>query len=190
MTARTHDAFAFASLVTVSTYYPPASLSLMTLFASLVGNIVGSLIPDMDQASNRLWDLLPGGDYVGKVFRKVFIKHRTLSHSLLGAFLIYKLLEWLLPRVLNSAFVDINIVFYSIMIGYASHLLADSMTKEGLPLFFPFKFNIGIPPIEGLRVTTGGWVEKYLVLPAVGTYLIWLISIRQNELLEILRIVG
>lgn len=120
MTARTYDAFAFASLVTVSAYYPPSSLSLGTLFAAVVGNIVGSLIPDMDQASNRLWDLLPAGDYLGKVFRRLFLSHRTLSHSILGLFIIYNILGWLLPKLLNPLYIDSKIVFISVMIGYAS----------------------------------------------------------------------
>src|SRR3989338_7333367 len=83
MTARTHDAFAFASLLTVAVLFPPASLNLVTLVGGIVANIIGSLIPDMDQASNRLWDLLPAGDHLGKIFRRLFLKHRTLSHSLL-----------------------------------------------------------------------------------------------------------
>ena len=91
MTARTHDAFAFAGLITVATHFPPTSLNLTTLFAAVVGNIVGSLIPDMDQASNRLWDLLPAGDHLAKIFRRLFLKHRTLTHSFLGVFLIFNI---------------------------------------------------------------------------------------------------
>jgi inner membrane protein len=190
MTARTHDAFAFASLVTVSAYYPPTSLSLGTLFAAVVGNIIGSLIPDMDQASNRLWDLLPAGDYIGKVFRRLFLSHRTLSHSFLGLFIIYNILGWLLPKFLNPLYIDANIVFASVMIGYVSHLLADSLTKEGLPLLFPFKIYFGVPPLKTLRITTGSWVERFLVLPAVGAYLIWFISVNQDKIISVIRSVG
>src|SRR4030067_2738629 len=111
MTARTHDLFAFASLVTVSAYYPPTSLNLATLFAALVGCVIGSLIPDMDQATNRLWDLVPGGDYAGRVFRPLFLGHRNLSHSAMGVYLIYQLLHWLPPPFLNSGFIDPPIVF-------------------------------------------------------------------------------
>jgi len=92
MTARTHDAFAFASLVTVAVYYPPESLNLLTLFAAIVGNNIGALMPDMDSAANRLWDLLPAGNFLGRIFKRIFYKHRTLSHSLLGLFIIYKVL--------------------------------------------------------------------------------------------------
>jgi len=62
MTAKTHDIFALASLVTVAAYYPPESLTVATVFVALVANNLGALIPDMDSASNRLWDLLPAGD--------------------------------------------------------------------------------------------------------------------------------
>lgn len=189
MTARTHDAFAFASLVTVSAFYQPESLSVLTLFSSLIGNNIGALIPDMDSAGNRLWDLLPAGDQVGKVFRRIFYKHRTLSHSILGFYLIYQLLDFVLPKLLNPASVDPTIVLYSIMIGYLSHLLADCLTREGLPLLFPFKFSFGIPPIKMLRVRTGKKFEKYIVYPGVWVYLLFFINFNQEKLVNILRLV-
>ena len=190
MTARTHDAFAFASLVSVAAYYPPESLNLFTLFAAIIGNNIGALMPDMDSAGNRLWDLLPAGDVLGKVFRRIFYKHRTLSHSFLGVFLIYQLLAWVLPKFLNPSFIDPHIVLISIMIGYLSHLLADSMTKEGLPLLFPFKIDFGIPPIEGLRITTGKWLERYIVYPSVWIYLIFFIYYNQDRLADVIKLVG
>lgn len=190
MTARTHDAFAFASLVTVAAFYPPSSLNLLTLFAAIIGNNIGALMPDMDSAGNRLWDLLPAGNFLGRIFKRIFYKHRTLSHSFLGLFLIYKGLLWLLPKFLNPSFIDPKIVLYSVMIGYISHLLSDSLTKEGLPLLFPLKINFGIPPIASLRITTGKWVEKYLIFPGVWIGLIVFIYYNQGRLSEILRLVG
>lgn len=190
MTARTHDAFAFASLVTAATFYPPESLTILTLFAAVVGNIIGALIPDMDQASNRLWDLLPWGDSLGKVFRRLFFRHRTLSHSIVGMVIIYKILEFVLPKLLNPVHVDAHIVFVSMMIGYASHLLADSLTKDGLPLFFPLPFGIGIPPFRFMRITTGKWVENFIVLPGVGLYLLWFIRTYSYEITQILHMTG
>lgn len=182
MTARTHDVFAFSALITAAVIHPPEKLTVLTLFIAIVGNIIGALIPDMDQASNRLWDLLPAGNALGKMFRRIFYKHRTLTHSFLGAFLIYLLLKWALPKMFNPDFVDAQIVLWSIMIGYGSHLLADSFTKEGLPLFFPINFNVGFPPFEFLRISTGKWVESYVFLPLVGLYIITFIFIFQSEL--------
>lgn len=176
MTGRTHDAFAFASLVTVATSYPPSTINIATLMASLVGNMVGGLLPDIDQGTNKLWDLLPGGDYLGKFFRRFLWEHRTLSHSLAGGFIFYKILEWLLPIFLNPKYIDIHVVLMSIIIGYASHLLADSLTREGIPLFFPLRLQIGLPPLTALRITTGGKFEKFVVLPGIAVYLFWFIQ--------------
>ncbi len=170
MTARTHDMFAFGSLLTAAAFFPPAAITLPTLITSIVGNIVGALFPDMDQASNRLWDLLPAGNAVGKVFRHLFLGHRTISHSLLGGYLLYRFLEWGLPKVFNPESVDVHILLASIMIGFASHLFADGLTKEGIPLFFPFKIKVGVPPLRFLRVTTGSAVENWIVLPLTFLY--------------------
>lgn len=54
MTGRTHDLISFASLLTVASFYPPTSLNLTTTVACLVSSVVGALVPDMDQATNRL----------------------------------------------------------------------------------------------------------------------------------------
>lgn len=190
MTARTHDVVAFASLLTLAAYSPPSSLNVTTAFACVIGNVIGALIPDMDQASNRLWDLFPAGDHVGKIFRRIFFKHRTLSHSILGAVLIYKGLEWLLPRLLNAEYVNVGAIFASIMIGYVSHLLADAVTKDGIPLFFPFSYEIGIPPIKVLRIRTDSWVEYWVVLPAVVGYIAWFVNDQQDKFRHILSLIA
>lgn len=189
MTARTHDVFAFASLVTVATYFPPATLNTYTLFACLVGNIVGGLIPDMDEGGNRLWDLVPYGNSVAKYFRLIFYKHRTITHSLLGLFLIYKGLDWILPKLFNANFVDPHILLLSIMIGYMSHLVADGLTEEGLPLLFPLKIKFGFPPIAKWRITTGSWFEKVVVFPGLGIYLFWFIHSHSENLFKIFQLV-
>lgn len=190
MTARTHDAFAFAALVSVAVYYPPQTLNLYTLVGAVVGNIVGGTIPDLDQAGNRLWDLLPAGNTLGKVFRRIFFRHRTITHSILGVYLIYRILEFLIPKFTNPNFVDPNILIASIMIGYISHLFADGLTEDGLPLLFPFKWKFGFPPISSWRIKTGEWFEKYVVLPGVGLYLIFFVDYFRQKIVDILRLVS
>lgn len=188
MTARTHDLFAFASLVTIAAYYPPPVLTISTFFASLIGCVIGSLFPDMDQAGNRLWDLFPGGDYVGRVLRPFFLGHRSLSHSLLGIFLMYKLLDWLLPKFLNPGYFNYQTVLTAVMIGFISHLISDGLTEEGLPLFFPFRWRVGFPPFRSWRITTGAWFEKFVVFPAILIYLFFFITGHQTALLGLFKL--
>jgi len=189
MTSRTHDVFAFASLMSISAYYPPSSLNTATLMVSLVGNIIGSLLPDIDQATNQLWNLLPAGNSIGKVFRKWFLAHRTLSHSLLGIFLVHKFLWWILPKILNPNYLNITLICYSIMIGFVSHLILDFFTEEGLPLFFPIKIRVGFPPVSSWRIETGKWFEKLVVFPGIIAYSIWFVFNHQGELINIFKLV-
>jgi len=182
MTSRTHDLFAFASLVTLASYYPPKSLNLVTVISSLIANIVGALLPDLDQASNRLWDLLPAGNFIGRILRRLFLSHRTLSHSILGIYLIHRLFQFLLPVILNPRFINIQIVYFSLMIGFLSHLFLDFFTEEGIPLFFPIRLKLGFPPIKSWRIKTGKWFEKYVIFPAIILYLIVFIADRLKYL--------
>ncbi|MBI4136640.1 metal-dependent hydrolase, partial [Candidatus Roizmanbacteria bacterium] len=63
------------------------------------------------------------------------------------------------------------------MIGYFSHLVTDSMTTQGVPWLFPIPIRFGIPPIKALRIKTGGFMEKFVVLPGLilfNGYLVYL----------------
>jgi inner membrane protein len=188
MTARTHDIAAFASLLTVAVYFPPSSLNVPTIITSSIGSVIGSLMPDLDQESNRLWDLLPAGDFFGSLLKNIFLAHRTISHSLLGTFVVYKILGWLLFKFLNPDFIDIQIVRTSIMVGFVSHLLMDALTEEGLPLFFPLKLKVGFPPVRRWRIKTGKWFEKFVVFPAIIVYIVWFSISNKEKLLGVLKL--
>lgn len=187
MTARTHNAFAFASLVTVAAYFPPEHINLLTFVVAIVGVDIGALIPDMDTGGNYLWGLLPQGQKLGSFLRKIFYKHRTITHSLLGFFIVFKFLECVLPRIFNSNFIDPNIIFASIIIGFASHLISDSFTEEGIPLLFPLRIPFGIPPVRAIRIKTGQWFENIVIFPVIWIYLIWFVNMHKETLLGILR---
>ena len=185
MVSRTHNLIAFASLATAAVYYPPGKLTLATIIVALIANITGSLLPDLDQAGNHLWDMLPGGDSTGKLLKRIFLGHRTLSHSLLGLFLVYELTIWLSPKLFNAAFINPGIITLSLLIGYISHLLADGITEEGLPLLFPLKWKFGFPPIRAMRIKTDHWFEKIIIFPGVLIYLAWLLFTHWQILLKI-----
>lgn len=190
MTGRTHDAIAFASLITVSAINPPETLNIATATAAIVGNIVGATLPDIDQSTNRLWDLLPGRDYVGKLLRPVFLGHRNLTHSILGVFIIYSFLGFVLPKILNPQYVNYEIVYVAMMIGYISHLVGDALTKEGLPLFFPFKSRFGFPPVAAFRITTGKWIENIIILPGTAFYIFWYIGNNHSKFVALLKLIS
>ncbi|HEX8923512.1 MAG TPA: metal-dependent hydrolase [Patescibacteria group bacterium] len=172
MVSKTHDLGAFASLITAAVLYPPPPVGLGTALAAMIFNIIGALLPDIDQASNRLWDLLPGGNFLGKILRNLFLAHRTISHSLLGLWLTYKISQWLIPQIFNAGFIKPEIIITALMIGYISHLFMDGLTEEGIPLLFPIKLKFGLPPIKRMRIKTGHWFEKWIIFPLLIVYII------------------
>lgn len=188
MTSRTHDIFALASLITVAANFPPAVLNIPTLVTASIASVIGSLLPDIDQESNRLWDLLPAGEIISHVSDGIFIAHRTISHSILGCAIAYKFFEWVLPKILNTGSIDIGLVLASLMVGYISHLLLDSFTEEGIPLFFPIRFRFGFPPIPSWRIKTGKWFEKFVVFPGIILYLLWFSIENQSRLIYLFRV--
>lgn len=187
MTGRTHDAIAFASLISIAAYYPPESLSLATATTCVVVNIFGSTLPDIDQATNKIWDFLPFGDHLSKVLSKIFMGHRTFTHSVVGVIFFSTIFQYLFPYILNPNYINGELVYLSFMIGYLSHLAGDAVTKEGLPLLFPLRMKFGVPPFEFLRIKAGGWIENLIILPGVGAYVFWFIGRRQDMITSLLQ---
>lgn len=60
-----------------------------------------------------------------------------------------------------------NIVWWAFMIGFVSHLLMDTITREGVPWLFPIPIHIGIPPFKFMRIKTGGMIEKSIIFPGL-----------------------
>lgn len=175
MTARTHDLAAFSSLAVVFAAASLSPVSVSTAIVAVFANLIGGIAPDIDQPTAPFWRNLPVGKYFGKVFDKILGGHRFISHSLLGValfgFLFHLLLGFLHPIMSH---INITYVWWAFMIGYVSHLLMDSLTKEGVPLLLPVPYKFGLPPIKAWRITTGKWVETWVVFPLILAVDLWL----------------
>ena len=168
MTGRTHDLGAITALGITFLVLAPTNLTLSTAIIAILANLIGGITPDIDQPTAPLWRNLPVGRYFGKVFGILTGGHRFLTHSFIGVALI-GWAAWLLLGFLHPILgvVNIEVVWLSFMIGVLSHLLFDLFTKEGVPLFLPLPVKLGFPPIKALRITTGKFVENFLVFPGL-----------------------
>lgn len=166
MTGRTHDTAALTLLGVAAMVYPPESLTLATVLVSLLANQIGGIAPDIDQPTAPLWRNLPVAGLLGRTMGRLLGGHRFLTHSLVGAWLLGWLANWLL-LVLAPIMpkVDIQVVWWAFMIGVASHLIMDTVTKEGVPWLLPIPVKFGLPPLRALRLTTGKWVENFVIFP-------------------------
>jgi membrane-bound metal-dependent hydrolase YbcI (DUF457 family) len=187
MTGKTHRLIGITAglgyyFATTTPQYAPA-----TFGAVVVGAYFGSLLPDIDQPAADIWDSLPFGHTIGKA-PSVVLKHRQLSHSLLGI-IIFNFLIFLVLRMFPSYWgIDIKPVLIATIIGYASHLLADSFTNEGIPILYPWHRNFGIPPkpFEGIRIATGEWFENLVIFPLISVALVVMVVINWSNIKHIL----
>ena len=187
MTGRTHDLAALTALnlAVVTTQVPP--MTIPTAFVAISANFIGALVPDIDQQTSMFWKNVRGGGSLAVLISPLLGGHRFISHSILGI-IIFGFLSKFLFNILGSfILVDMQIVWIAFMIGYISHLLMDTTTKEGIAWFFPIPWRIGIPPFSFLRIKTGGWIEKLFVFPGLVFLNGYLIYTYYPKYLEFLR---
>ncbi|OGG08756.1 hypothetical protein A2154_00425 [Candidatus Gottesmanbacteria bacterium RBG_16_43_7] len=176
MTARTHDLAALTGLTFAIAFIQLPQITMATAVTAFAANMIGGLLPDIDDATSDFWDTIRLGNLVSKIINPLIDNHRKITHSLIGMTISGFILHYLLQVVGKVLIVDMDIVWWSMMIGYASHLVMDSFTKEGVPWLLPLPVRIGFPPIRALRITTGKLTEKALVFPGlilVNGYLIY-----------------
>jgi len=166
MTGRTHDLAAFTVLGFIALTQPLPNISLATGLVAVFANLVGGIAPDIDQPTAPFWRNLPVGGVFGRVFKTVVGGHRFISHSLLGIVLFGFGFHYLL-EVLRPSFphLNMNIIWWSFMVGFVSHLLMDTITREGVPWLLPIPVKFGIPPMREFRVETGEFVERFVIFP-------------------------
>jgi len=188
MTARTHDLAAITALGVIILVQPIRTVTLATAIVCVFANLMGGIAPDIDQPTAPLWRNLPVGKFFGKIFDKLLGGHRFLSHSILGLALFGFLAHWLLlflhpimPRV------DIHLAWWAFMIGMLSHLVMDTLTKEGVPWLLPIPIKFGLPPLKEFRITTGKIVETWGVFPLLLVFNVYWYTQHYHRLLDILR---
>jgi inner membrane protein len=150
MIAPTHITFAeFIYLLVLTTTGVPLNTSNALAIA------LASTLPDIDTEASTIGKALP---MISKKVERKF-GHRTLTHSVLfvvGLALILWPLQMLSPGL-----------YTCLLAGYASHPLLDTMTLNGVKLFYPFTNVKCVFPLEvnnphRYRLQTGSKLDKAL----------------------------
>ncbi len=187
MTGRTHDLAAFTALTATVAYFPLTEMTLATAIVAFTANMVGALAPDIDQTTSSIWEKVRFGRILSGIVSPLFGKHRFLSHSLVGLVLFAIGVRFLLGLIGAVLLVDMNIVWISFMIGFISHLLTDMLTRDGIPLLFPFPIKFGIPPIRAFRIKTKGFAEKSIIFPGLILLNMYIFYMNYEKFLEFFR---
>lgn len=179
MTGKTHQVIGVtvalgSYLILREPTYGPA-----TLLGVLVAAHFGSLWPDIDNATADIYDSLPMVKPVSGVTSAVVLGHRNFTHSLLGLFSFSWLMWFLLASAPPYWGLEIGWIAFAFFVGYLCHIVADMVTVEGLPLFWPWQRMFGIPPkpFEGVRIQTGKWFENLVLFPLINLLLIGLLYV-------------
>ena len=167
MTGRTHDLAAFTALTITLTFLPLEKMSLATAIAAFSANMIGGLAPDIDQPTGALWNKMRAGSIISRMISPMLGGHRFISHSVIGVFLFGTVLKFILGLMESVILVNMDIVWWAFMIGYVSHLVMDTLTREGVPWLFPIPIRFGVPPFRALRMKTAGFIEKGFVFPSL-----------------------
>jgi len=182
MTARTHDLAAFTGLTLVLVYWTVPVMTLATAMAVFGANFLGALFPDLDNSTAQIWEQVRGGRIIGKIIPPLIGGHRYITHSMVGLALAGWLLRLGLDFLGKIILVDMALVWWGFMLGMISHLIADSLTREGVMWLFPFPWRIGFPPFKHLRIKTGGLIEKAVVFPGLILVNVYLVASNYHAL--------
>jgi inner membrane protein len=187
MTGRTHDLAAFTAMSYVVATQPLNEITLPTVLVSISANFIGGLAPDIDQSTATLWHRFRGGSILGRLITPILGGHRLMSHSIIGIFIFGIVAKVILGWLHTFLLVDVDVVWWAFMIGFISHLIMDSFTREGVYWLFPIPLRLGFPPLGFLRMKTGGLLEKSFVFPMLIMANIAIYYLNYGKFLDLLR---
>ncbi len=148
-----------------------------------VAAILGALAPDIDAEESTIKSTLGlAGKLVSFTLRLLGVKHRGVTHYGLTALLILAATFWCWRTGWPYGYGDVGLAFG---LGYLSHILADALTKHGVPLLWPLPGQFRLLP-GPLRVRTGGTVETLVSLLATLVLAWLLLDMAPPELLEMI----
>lgn len=111
--------------------------------------ILGALVPDIDANKSTIKSSLGlAGKIVSLGMKLSGVTHRGLTHYGITA-LAVMIFSIFIGRLFGCW--DTGAAFG---LGYLSHILADGMTRSGVPLLWPAKKNVHLLP-PGFRIKTG-----------------------------------
>lgn len=129
---------------------------MQVLFIGCV-SVLGALVPDIDHPASTIRRRLGVGGHVAFFW----LGHRGITHTLMMLAAVSAATLYFLPSNVAFAFI----------FGYASHLLADVLTKSGVPLAYPltnYRYSLRL-------MRTGGLAEAlvWFICAGISSWIMW-----------------
>lgn len=154
MKGTTHALLGVAALVALQPWAPLPTQPI-ALVEAVMCAAIGALLPDIDSDESLIrheTHTARSDGLVGWLVSWLMPSHRGVTHSGLAALVVFGLSR-LIPHYTLTA----------LAIGYAAHIAADMLTRQGVPLLWPVHW-----PLSLLPLTTGGAVESLIAFVAGG----------------------
>ena len=160
MTWPTHTLFGISTLWLLAPLPPEilhANFGVLAAAAAL-----GALLPDLDASESKIKHLKIPNTQIKPFMLPALVvsrsdQHRGLLHSFAG-------LGMMAVVFIPAAFWIGWAPVAALLLGYASHLMADAATKSGIRLLYPSPQRFHLLPL-GWRFTTGSVAEDALLIP-------------------------
>jgi inner membrane protein len=149
-----------AAAVAVHAYHPYLPPGPLAFAVALAAAAIGGLLPDLDADESLIRHKLNTArsqGCVGWLVSKLMPSHRGITHSGLAA-LACALVAWRWPVPW----------VWALCAGYVSHILADALTRGGVPVLWPVRWRVTLLPLH-----TGGAAEQVLALVAAGGLVVY-----------------
>jgi inner membrane protein len=158
MMGRTH---VYAGVFSGFSYLLATGAPLHAYPAALGAAALASLLPDVDeQRSQAAHALLVGGVVAGAALKRT-VGHRTFTHSILVLGLLTLGVHLFWPAMAVSTVM-------AGVLGFASHLVLDAFTPEGVELLWPIEWRMSLTrwlPVGLHLFRTHGFLEVLLFRP-------------------------
>ncbi|MCR4441944.1 MAG: metal-dependent hydrolase [Peptococcaceae bacterium] len=141
---------------------PSAAISAMAVGAA------AALLPDIDSPFSQVGRRVFPAAWI----LKLTVGHRGVFHSVLAAAVVAAASCFIPTDILPPA-----LMMKAVFAGYLSHILLDSLSG-GTYAFYPLPARVGVS-----LVSTGGFLEKIVLSPALLIAVCWLAVVRKMYLL-------
>ena len=137
----------------------------------LIIGALGGLAPDLDASDAKIkhfkFSRFKPFWLISEMISTLF-GHRGVMHSLL-AVVVISIGLWLVSLYIGGA-----LIFYvAFIIGYISHLVADSITKSGIPFLYPWKKRLHLLS-KKITLKTGSILEYLILILLIIFFVYWL----------------
>lgn len=156
MKGHSHAILGVAALASVHALVAPLSDRPSDLVYFGIVAAVAALVPDIDSDESTIRQATGTARSDGLLGRAAsWIMARVTGHR--GA-LTHSLMAWFLFSLLAGMYFVGGMAFVAFSVGYLSHLLADALTPQGVPLLWPL-WQRRISVLGPLAIRTGSMAE-------------------------------